>query len=342
MNLTFSHALRVLLCAECRAIVHVATDGGAMSCSACGQHGEIVARDQCSTLQRRDGQVETSEAEQRERLRPQQGERLEIPESLADLVRDDPMAPDYEPDQLQRALRAWDQARADIMRGGATEQQFYFLTVSLQRELFRGEDEQMLRALLETAIETVRSPRYEQMLRCELACQAARAGDLTAAEDWLMVCDRRSADIHADSAFRFAHAYVSSRKRSYKPVLEVLGERYGEVPFAAGREGIIGLLRANAIERLGDADAAAQDLMNAIVQSTKGADGFDLAQSLHADMALCPRTYWTARDSAQAAPVADEEQGSPAERPAARRWQWMVAILAWVVVVAAVIWAFVL
>ena len=152
MNLTFSHALRALLCVRCRAIVHVTAEGGNGDCKACGLPSEFASRAQCSVLKASD---DTSETEQRERLRPQQGDRLEIPASLANLVHDDPMAPDYEPDELQRAFKAWDAARDDILREGATEQQFYFLTVSLQRELFRSDDEQMLRALLETAIETV-------------------------------------------------------------------------------------------------------------------------------------------------------------------------------------------
>ncbi len=338
MNLTFSHALRALLCVRCRAIVHVTAEGGNGDCKACGLPSEFASRAQCSVLKASD---DTSETEQRERLRPQQGDRLEIPASLANLVHDDPMAPDYEPDELQRAFKAWDAARDDILREGATEQQFYFLTVSLQRELFRSDDEQMLRALLETAIETVRSPRYEQMLRCELACQAARSGDITAAEDWLVACDPRSPDIHADSAYRFAQAYVSSRKRSYEPVLEVLGKRCGEVPFAAGREGIVGLLRANAIERLGDADGASQDLMDAIRQTPEGPDKFDLAQSLNADMALCPRTYWTARDRVQNEPATIPPEAGPAAPTPTRRWQWLVAIVAWLLVVAAMLWAFV-
>jgi hypothetical protein len=98
------------------------------------------------------------------------------------------------------------------------------------------------------------------VLLCMMARQAARAGEMEAAEEWLADCDPRSADIYMDTSWRYARGFIDTIRRDYQKVLAVLGSTFDDVPIADAFDYSCAVLRANAHEKLGDAATAAQEL----------------------------------------------------------------------------------
>lgn len=160
---------------------------------------------------------------------------------------------------VDQAMVEWRQARAELADSGqmpAAERLFHLTRLPCDH-LASMRDEMRFRALLETALELLTSPRHRQVLRGTLACSAARVGDLAAADAWLSGCNPKSDDIHVDTAWRFAAAYVRTVRKDWKGVLQALGSRLGDVPLAEGEVEACALLRANAIEQLGQGLAIA-------------------------------------------------------------------------------------
>ena len=114
--------------------------------------------------------------------------------------------------------------------------------------------------MLETSLDTLFLPRHKQVIRGLLSSAAAKEGDLQAAERWLAPCDTRSDDLETDSAYRNARAYIDTIRTDYRAVLAVLGSTDDEVPIMDARDPVCAVLRANALEKLGNVDAATASL----------------------------------------------------------------------------------
>lgn len=288
MNTAFSHALRVVLCPSCGEPVTGPTSAGEARCGACQTAlslGERRAREASSALE---------EAERLTRLADQDGARLVPTAVVKELVVDGELPEE----RVADAMALWQATRAQIGDGEESddlERRFYFLTRLLYERRIEKEDELGMRAILETAIETSRSSRYRQTFRCMLACEAARGGDPVSAEAWLEPCDARSTDIHADSVYRYAFAYVASHQRQWAKVIDVLGATHEDVPMAVAFDGTCSVLRANAHERRQDVAAAVDELAAAMKRLPGGVDDVDQVLRTAGALKLCRRSYGPAR-----------------------------------------------
>ena len=56
-----------------------------------------------------------------------------------------------------------------------------------------------------------------------LARSSAKLGDLAGAEAWMALLDPYSENIHGDSAYRYARAYVDTARQDWASVTRVLG-----------------------------------------------------------------------------------------------------------------------
>jgi hypothetical protein len=157
-----------------------------------------------------------------------------------------------------QAFQVWQQMRA----GNAPEEAFVQLTSLLAWRAAEDGDPHRERGLLESALAVARLPRHQNELRADLAILACRMGDIHGAESWLATCDPHPVDLHSDSAYRVARAYVHTARGDYAAVLRVLGGNAADVPVTDDLAGPVALLRANAWERSGRPHTALELLMH--------------------------------------------------------------------------------
>jgi hypothetical protein len=116
------------------------------------------------------------------------------------------------------------------------------------------------RSHLEIALATVEDPGLRQLVRCGLAREARRRGDLDASRRQLDRCDPAPWDVGLDSEYRIGRAMLAGYAGRWKEVLALVGRRHGEVAFAPGSEVDQGSLRAAALESLGTHWAADEEM----------------------------------------------------------------------------------
>jgi hypothetical protein len=135
------------------------------------------------------------------------------------------------------------------------------------------------------------------VLQAQLARAACRAGDPQAAASWLARCDPKPGELHADTAYRYASAYLATARGDFPAVVSSLSCPYRSD--LHDTECIV--LLANAWERLGQQPAAV-DLMLGVWYA-----GGPLARARarrmiasHATWQLCASSADLARQLAQA------------------------------------------
>jgi DNA-directed RNA polymerase subunit RPC12/RpoP len=293
----FSRELRLLLCPQCGAPIEGTIAGGSVACRYCRATAIVAPRDESRDMAIAAVQSPVSEAERFQRLREQDHKPLLPPPALQHLVVNGTMPPELVPQALGEFQRARQEMASGNASFGATER-LYFVTLLLYGALSRQGKDAEVRALLETARDLLSDPRHRQVLHGMLARNASRVGDPSAAEEWLRLCNARAADIQMDTAYRFSRAYVSTRAGDYQTVLQVLGTRIDDVPIADGQDEICALLRANALERTGQLQAAVEQ----IVQISSGEPGraqlVDQIAAANPELALCPQSLAAARAQA--------------------------------------------
>ena len=185
----------------------------------------------------------------------------------------------------------------------ALEEQLLFLTAALS-EHYLGRDPVRQRALVDTALSLLSLPRHLQVLRAQLARSACHAGDTAAAQVWLERCDAASDDLHADTAYRYACAYLATARGDWATVLSSLAFHHRSGLYDA--ECVV--LHANAWERLSQL-ATASDLLLRLWH-----DGGPLERARarrmmreHAGWQLCAQSAGQAQALAEASlPTRDE------------------------------------
>lgn len=268
--------------------MQVATRGGSHACDVCDVEHEIPPRSESPAPPR-----SLAEAERIERLRVDDGALPRVPADVARLTRVGGAL--LRPDAADEAMALWQRTRSDLDSDDESRARFFHLTMLLYRHMLAQRDDSQLRGVLESAIEATSGHRDQQIFRCVIARAAARAGDLPAAEDWVAPCDTRSNDLHADGAYRYTVAYIATHKKQFARVLEVLGMRVGEVPFAANLDLICSVLRANGHERLEDLEAATYELADCMNRAPGGASDIEAVIRNTGDLVLCRKAFVRAR-----------------------------------------------
>jgi hypothetical protein len=286
----FDHQARVLLCGNCGAPLAVANEGGDTRCDYCEATTRVRPREEAPVAP--PDRAPLSEEERLRRLRAQDGTPLRGPSTLPfSLIGWNGSA---NPKKYALCMETWKQARQRIESGAAEkhdEDHIYFLTLVLSNYYSRTKELDKLRATTETAVESCKKPRHRQVLLCMLARYAAKSGDTEAAKQWLEPCDSRSDDIHQDSAWRYANAYIATCDGRYHDVTEILGMRTGDVPIADFYEHTCAMMRANAHEKVGDDDTAIEVLAAALDQVRSSPRIFAEIARNAGDLDLCPRSW---------------------------------------------------
>ena len=100
----------------------------------------------------------------------------------------------------------------------------------------------------------------------------------------------RSDDLHIDTAYRISRAYVSTAKRDFNTVLQVLGQRRDDIPIADGNDELAAVMRANAFEKVGRSQEASAELQRIMVSPPHAELVGKIIQS-NAALQLCSHTY---------------------------------------------------
>jgi len=286
----FSPEIRLLICRNCGAPLPAPREGGIATCEYCEASSEVAPRPRPVVPAATPRPEPLTEAERIQHLRLQDGKPLHAPSTLP-LTLQLWHRPD-DPKKAALATQLWQQARAALSSGAgkpSDERQLYFLTLALDNYWALKRDDRRRRALLETALESCTEPLHLQVLRCEMAGQARRLGDLDAAEAWLAPCDPRPHDLNMDSALRRQRAAIATARGDFAAVLELLGAEIDEIPIADLYDHSATMLRANAHERRGDVARATAQLEQA-VRSLRGSPRIFARIAAAAAEPLCPRS----------------------------------------------------
>jgi hypothetical protein len=150
-------------------------------------------------------------------------------------------------------------------------------------------DEVRQRAIYETALDILPNPNHKQVMRCNLARAAIKAGDLAAAQVWMASCNPTPVDLEADTAYRGTYAAMATARGDFQNVLAALGPTVGAVPLALPMQVLCNVYRANAIEHVGNVAVAAQQLVqtaSTLANGSNAVQGVIKASRFH----LCPQS----------------------------------------------------
>ena len=278
------------LCPACGGVVTVPVEGGAARCDVCALEIQFAPRNDSPLAE---GQRHDTQAWRRELLR-QQPLPDETPADVRVLRTGGRLPAGTEAEVLER----WQLARAAVDATGSHEADVRFLglTLALADHLVAVDDNLELRAVLETALETLTAPQYQQLILVRLARAAMHVDDLPSAEDWLLRCYPHADELRADSAYRVAAAELALRSGKPEVVLEMIGSEVGEWPLHPDERLLAALLRVSAHERRGHVDKAVQLLSELMAISPEQAELVETCIRDSGELRLCQRSFALARD----------------------------------------------
>ncbi len=282
MRTMFTTQVRVLFCENCGGPLESAVQGGAVPCTFCKATNAVRPRlDRFQSVG-----ASVSEPERLGRLRMQDGVPMVAPPSLAGLVAGNAI-PDY---KLSEAFDLFQATRREVKTTQSPEasERLYFLTVMASGTLALKGDFTRVRALLETALDVVVLQRHQNCLRAMLARNAVREGDGASAEQWLSGCDPRSDDLASDSDYRVSKALLETGRGDFQAVLQTLGRSNDEIPTQDALDEAATVIRANALEKLGDVNGAVQLLRERMGRSSAfGRQALEQFVRVYPSLSLC-------------------------------------------------------
>jgi hypothetical protein len=294
----YSVHVRMLSCEHCGAPLEAPIEGGHVQCGYCNA-AHVVQSRSLLPIAGHDAR-ELSEQQRLATLRAQRGEIQAHPAELRHLLRRGKL----DPSRVDEALKRFHSSRATAQERGdeASERLLFSLALLLANHYGAAQDHARARAILESAVETLRTPRYRQSTYGMLARLAARVGEHESAAAWTQMLDSRSTDLPTDTAYRLTHGFILSYQGQHAGVLDLLGSNGDEVPIDAMSRELCTLLRCHALESTQGVDVAAGEL----ARSARGLGAWirlDRGRRTHAasGLELCPASF--ARAKQQVSPL---------------------------------------
>jgi uncharacterized Zn finger protein (UPF0148 family) len=288
----YDHSVRILICESCGAPLHSPALGGSVTCRYCSTTTQLTDRDEQSEIDAIAQRGQIDDADRYTKLRQQDGKPRRPPESLHHYM----VAGQLPAQLVDEAMEDWKKTRAELVQGAGfgTQERLFYLALLLNGPLGEAGDEERRRAVLESTLEALSSKSHKQSLRCTLARQAARVGELDAAVEWLAPCDPQSEDLHVDTEYRFAAAYLATARGDWREVFNQLGSRPGDIPIGDGADLVCAVLRANAHEKSGDLPRAIELLSHD--HAVARMPSIERIVTVHAQLRLCAEALPEVRD----------------------------------------------
>jgi len=262
MTTSFDSSVRTIECSRCGAPVAAPQAGGRLPCRYCGTLNDINTRkadtegrrppslaDDVARLSRLKAQVE----------HPVSGHPYELDRPPVGW----PFQPAGSTPDPQRLKAEWTAAKARAASARSPEEQRGLLWIALRLTDAKSAVGQRIeaRALLETALDLLDDPGHRHIVRCRLAVEAVREGNLAASAGWLAECDPAPELLVLDSAYRSAKGTLLAAQRDFQGVIGLVGSSVGEIPVDRSHAPHLAALRVHAWEQLGQPDRARQALL---------------------------------------------------------------------------------
>jgi len=230
---------------------------------------------------------QVSEAQRFERLRAQDGKPLLPPPSVHSLLGQGGLDPAKAP----QAVQMWQAAQQELSAAHsfpAEERVFwcFFLLAALYST--QGDRHGAAKIARET-LPYVQDPRHQQLVLGAMARYSALTRDTKTATESAARLDPRSEDLLVDSTYRLTTAYMAALNGDDATVLSVLGSNTTDIPICDAYDELCGVLRANAHERQGRGDMAAQQL-TATASSQKGLAALQKIVQMNHELQLLGQT----------------------------------------------------
>jgi hypothetical protein len=285
MTSAFATDVRVLTCPQCGAPLRSAPSGGQVVCQYCHAPSVVKARDD-RPLAPLGPPVSEEGRMQGLWAQSQAYANTQLPPEMVQLLRNGPLTPATFP----QGLALWQLYIQRAAAGDFQASEFATLmTGSLSSYCVMHNDELRQRALFETALDVLPNPNHKQVMRCNLARAAIKAGDLAAGQVWMASCNPTPVDLEADSAYRATYAAMSTARGEFQNVVAALGPHVNAVPLVPPIQVLCNVYRANALEKMGNVAVAVQQLVQTAKTLQGGANavqGIVKASPFH----LCPQS----------------------------------------------------
>jgi hypothetical protein len=246
---------RFYLCPGCSTPQSGPQQGGTASCPTC--HAPCALRSRSPATDARTLPMPDNSPERLQMLRMQDASARGLPATLAAVLGGAGLQVGRE----QEALAIWQSLRSRAAQGDvAASEDLTMLTLMLSQHPPVERVPNLVAALNESACDVAVLPRHRAMQLGLLAREAARAGDLESARRYLSSMAPNAPELEADSQLRITAAVVATVGGDPRGVLAALGVSKAAVPLAEIFAAMATVLRANALEQVGDL-AAAQQLL---------------------------------------------------------------------------------
>jgi hypothetical protein len=285
MTSAFSTDVRILACPSCGAPVHSSPVGGLITCDHCRAMVQVAPRDDTS-LGRPAGPMLT-DAERWQGLwsQAQSYSQQALPQEWIGVI------PVTAP-TLAQALNLWQgYCRAAAANDTAAATHLAMITGAIANYFGSLPDNVRRRSLFESAMEALPSPFGKQVMRGQLARAAVAEGDLEAGRVWLAALDPNSPDVEADTAYRLTYACLATAYGDFPNVITVLGPERNSIPVVWTNGMLVDVYRANAVEKLGDVNKAAQQLVASGNEARGGQGTAQIPEIIRRNtLVMCPQS----------------------------------------------------
>jgi hypothetical protein len=147
------------------------------------------------------------------------------------------------------------------------------------------------RAIAEASAEAQSDAHLRQKTLYNLGIGAVRSGAHAHARVWLERFDPRSRSLDADSSYRMVAAALATALGDPPRVLELLGRTASELPIHQSSRSLAAVLRAGALEKLGNLEAAVDGLYDEVRRRHSAlANITELVGSFTREWGLCERS----------------------------------------------------
>jgi hypothetical protein len=239
---------RRFVCHACRAPNRAPYAGGTVRCAHCGEARELPPRE--TSARPRSSQEDAGRVAALARQSPAVAP---VPALLASVVEGDAVLARGKEQEL---LELWFALRARALTDVEAAEALFVATRLLFSHPFLDDRPDLREALVDDAIDALGLARHRTVLGAIRVRQAAASGDVEGARAYFEALDRAPTDRQSDTHVRLAAATLAVAERRWADVLSELGARRDELPLDDEFADLAVVLRAHALERLGDADAA--------------------------------------------------------------------------------------
>jgi hypothetical protein len=240
---------RRFVCHACRAPNRCPYEGGSVRCASCGRTRDLPPRDAPPAR----ALTDREEVARMAAIALQSPAPPPTPPALASVVEGDAV---IARGKEQEAVDLWFTLRAQASTDVAAAEPLFALTRLLFSHPFLDDRPELREALVDDALDALTLPRHRTVLTAMRVRQAAGRGDADSARMYFQALNLTPTDRQSDTHVRIAIAMLAIAEHRWSDVLAALGFRRDERPLDDEFVDLAVVLRAHALERLGDAAGA--------------------------------------------------------------------------------------